>query len=284
MCNAQLDSQLTSPAVDTCRARCNATRNHAHEMGDVGDNCSALPRSVFAQEPFCAEGTWVGVESNCTGENGLHSARQLASGRVLCRGPNQHDYWVSWHFFWQWVRETKEKRGKWFSTALFPSSILDLHNSLVSLNPLTRTFCSLVSSTVECGFSGFGLQFAQLGVCFGKMCNFRSKVMSATSGVRFLLMSEDGTTPSLLISSVFLSLRLHQLGTLQLFDALVFLLPLTQRFFFVLQGLIDYFTGYPKCVFAILGNEFCERFSFYGMKGEQHQAGFCGRPRVLLRT
>ena len=27
-----------------------------------------------------------------------------------------------------------------------------------------------------------------------------------------------------------------------------------------------YFTGYPKHVFLILGNEFCERFSFYGMK------------------
>jgi solute carrier family 15 oligopeptide transporter 1 len=27
-----------------------------------------------------------------------------------------------------------------------------------------------------------------------------------------------------------------------------------------------YFTGYPKHVFFILGNEFCERFSFYGMK------------------
>ena len=33
----------------------------------------------------------------------------------------------------------------------------------------------------------------------------------------------------------------------------------------ILQG---YFTGYPKHVFFILGNEFCERFSFYGMKGK----------------
>lgn len=29
---------------------------------------------------------------------------------------------------------------------------------------------------------------------------------------------------------------------------------------------LGYFTGYPKHVFLILGNEFCERFSFYGMK------------------
>lgn len=30
---------------------------------------------------------------------------------------------------------------------------------------------------------------------------------------------------------------------------------------------MGYFTGYPKHVFLILVNEFCERFSFYGMKG-----------------
>lgn len=26
---------------------------------------------------------------------------------------------------------------------------------------------------------------------------------------------------------------------------------------------------YPKRVFFIIGNEFCERFNFYGMKGER---------------
>ncbi|CAH1793140.1 unnamed protein product [Owenia fusiformis] len=32
------------------------------------------------------------------------------------------------------------------------------------------------------------------------------------------------------------------------------------------KGVKEYFDGYPKHVFFILGNEFCERFSFYGMK------------------
>ncbi|ESN91181.1 hypothetical protein HELRODRAFT_182153 [Helobdella robusta] len=32
-----------------------------------------------------------------------------------------------------------------------------------------------------------------------------------------------------------------------------------------------YFTGYPLHVFLVLANEFCERFSFYGMKGEVFQ-------------
>jgi len=31
-----------------------------------------------------------------------------------------------------------------------------------------------------------------------------------------------------------------------------------------LQG---YFTNYPKHVFLILTNEFCERFSYYGLRG-----------------
>ena len=29
-------------------------------------------------------------------------------------------------------------------------------------------------------------------------------------------------------------------------------------------------TGYPSAVWYILGNEFCERFSYYGMHGKLH--------------
>ena len=32
------------------------------------------------------------------------------------------------------------------------------------------------------------------------------------------------------------------------------------------RGLISQLRSYPPAVFFILGNEFCERFSFYGMR------------------
>jgi dipeptide/tripeptide permease len=32
------------------------------------------------------------------------------------------------------------------------------------------------------------------------------------------------------------------------------------------RGLIDSLRSYPRSVFFMLGNEFCERFSFYGMR------------------
>jgi len=35
--------------------------------------------------------------------------------------------------------------------------------------------------------------------------------------------------------------------------------------------------GYPKAVFFIIGNEFCERFSFFGLRGMlfAEESSFC---------